>query len=123
MHGKYVLKQLSRGWVRSVMWIVLLAAVTGFFTVSAGQWYAFQRNLRAMDEVFTTVAVVDDISFWRSNEQLWRLVDVDGSVIRQFGVDKTGDKPDPEIAFLEQVASLKMVKIIDNRQSSLAFSP
>lgn len=123
MHGRYVLKQLSRGWVRSVLWIVLLAAVTGFFTVSVGQWYAFQRNLRAMDEVFTTVAVVDDIGFWRSNQQLSRLVGVDGSVIRQFGVDKTGGGPDPEIAILEQVVSLKMVKTIDNRQSSLAFSP
>lgn len=118
----FVLKHLSRGWVRSVLWVVLLTAVISFFTVSAGQWNVSRQNLATMDEVFTTVAVVDDIGFWRSNEHLSRLVGVDGHVIRSWGVDKTGDKPDPEIAILEQAASLKMIEVIDNRQSSRAFS-
>ena len=117
----FVLKHLSRGWVRSVLWVVLLTAGIGFFTVSAGQWNVSRQNLATMDEVFTTVAVVDDIGFWRSNEHLSRLVGVDGHVIRSWGVDKTGDKPDPEIAILEQAASLKMIEVIDNRQSSRHF--
>jgi hypothetical protein len=122
MHIKFVLKHLSRGWIRSVLWVVLLAAVISFFTVSAGQWHVSRQNLAAMDEIFTTTAVVDDLGFWRSNKHLLRLVDSNGHLIRVTGVDKAGDDPDPEIAILEQAASLKMIKVIDNRQSSRAFS-
>ncbi len=123
MHAKFLFKQFSRGWLGSVLWVVLLAAIICFFTVSAGQWQVFQQNLRAMDGAFTTVAVVNDTDFWRSNQHLMSVVDNDGNIIRSFGVDKSGDKIAPEAGILRQAETLKMVKTIDNRQSCLAFSP
>lgn len=122
MHKKFVWIQLFRGWAKSVLWVVLLAAVVCFLTVSAGQWNISRQNLAAMDQVFTTVAVVDDIGFWRNNEPMYPMIDFDGSVIRTYGVDKSGDIPDPEVSFWETVENLNMVKSIDYRQSSRAFS-
>lgn len=122
MHSIFAFKQLVRGWVKSLLWIVLLAAVICFLTVSTGQRYVSRQNIAAMDTAFTTAAVVDDIGFWRNNEHIVRTYLPDGSFFER-GVDKSGDLSDPEISILETVNSLDMVKLIDYRQSSRAFSP
>lgn len=127
MQGKFLFKQLGRSWARSLLWILLLTLVIGFFTVSFGQWYAARRNLEVAAEAFTVIAAVDDTAFYRSTPEA--VFDATVPVIFEPGDSreeflKRRDRsiPDPRQVYLDWAAGRGMIKQIDDRQSSRAFS-
>lgn len=118
----FVPKLLVRGWGKSVLWVILLSSVICFLTVSAGQKHLFGQNITAIDQAFTTVAIVDDTSFWRTNSHLTTIVGREDGYTWVTGIDKNGETPDPQISILETAEKLGMVQFIDDRVSSKAYS-
>jgi hypothetical protein len=118
--SSFAFKQLRRSWAKSLLWVLLLALVIGFFTVSFGQWYSSRENLLAAAETYTSIAAVDDTSFWRCTPEV-EGVEYGSDWIRGKTRDKS--KPDPYQVFLDKIEGLGMIRQIDDRQSSRAFSP
>ena len=129
MPSMFVLKQLGRSLHRSVLWVLLLSMVIGFITVGFGQWYASRENLAYADNVYTTIAAIDDRDFWRSTPEAWyrRVPETQISTapgeFEQHLEYRDKSKPDPHQLYLDKVAGLEMVIQVDDRRSSRVYSP
>lgn len=53
------LRQLQRGWKRTLLNMLLLAAVTAFFAMSVNLYANSRRNIRLAEETYSTIAVTE----------------------------------------------------------------